>query len=223
MTIEIIPSILSADFSRLSVDLDEVQACGIRKVQVDVMDGHFVPNITVGQPVVRSLAQATDMALDVHLMIEAPGRYVDEFVDAGATVLTIHAEAERHLHRVIHRIRDKGVSAGVALNPATSLCALDEILPDIDVALIMTVNPGFGGQSFIPSMIPKIERLAKTIADRGLTTEIQVDGGIDPSTAGAVVAAGATQLVAGSAVFGLGIPVTEAVERLRTAALAGRG
>jgi ribulose-phosphate 3-epimerase len=221
MDIEIIPSILSADFARLAEAVSAVEAGGARTVQVDVMDGHFVPNITVGMPVVRALADSTSVALDVHLMIDRPERYVDAFADAGAAVITVHAEATSHLHRTVHRVRDLGARPGVAINPATPLTALDQVLDDIEVALVMTVNPGFGGQSFIESMLPKIDRLRTLVDKRGLSTAIQVDGGIDEHTAGPVAAAGATQLVAGSSVFAADVPPAEAIHRLRLAAQRG--
>jgi len=217
-SIEIIPSILSADFACLRDDVMAARAAGITKVQVDVMDGHFVPNISVGVPVVEALKRSTDMLLDVHLMIASPDRYLDAFAAAGADVLTVHAEATPHLHRAIEHIHALGVQAGAALNPATPLAALEEILPDLDVALVMTVNPGFGGQAFIRSMLPKIARLRAWVDREGYRAAVQVDGGIAVDTAGDVVAAGATQLVAGSAVFAAGVPVAEAVARLRRAA-----
>lgn len=216
--VEIIPSILSADFGRLAASVDEALAAGIQTVQVDVMDGHFVPNISVGLPVVEALKRTTAARLDVHLMIDRPERFVDAFADAGADVLTVHVEACGHLHRTVEHIRSRGLQAGVALNPATPLGMLEEILPCADLVLIMTVNPGFGGQRFIRSMLPKIARLRGWMARDGYAAPIQVDGGIAPDTTGAVVAAGATQLVAGSAVFAAGVPVAEAVRRLREAA-----
>ncbi len=216
--IEIIPSILSADFGHLAASVDAALAAGIQTVQVDVMDGHFVPNISVGLPVVEALKRTTAARLDVHLMIDRPERFVDAFADAGADVLTVHVEACEHLHRTVEHIRSRGLQAGVALNPATPLGMLEEILPYADLVLIMTVNPGFGGQRFIRSMLPKIARLRDWVARDGYTASIQVDGGIAPDTAGSVAAAGATQLVAGSAVFAAGVPVAAAVRRLREAA-----
>lgn len=215
--VEIVPSILSADFARLGAAVDEAVAAGIRTVQVDVMDGHFVPNISVGLPVVEALKRSTAARLDVHLMIERPERYVEAFADAGADVLTVHVEACVHLHRTVEHIRSRGLQAGVALNPATPLGVLEEILPEVDVVLIMTVNPGFGGQRFIRSMLPKIARLRDWQARGGHAAAIQVDGGIAADTAPGVVAAGATQLVAGSAVFAAGVPVAAAVRCLREA------
>lgn len=221
--IEILPSILSADFGRLAEDVRAVLAAGERAVQVDVMDGHFVPNITVGPLVVEALKRSTDAFLDVHLMIDRPERYLADFARAGADLLTVHVEATTHLHRAIEQIHGLGARAGVALNPATPLSAIEEILPYLDLVLIMTVNPGFGGQAFIPTMLPKIARLAERIAREGHRAVIQVDGGIDPGTAPGAVAAGARQLVAGSAVFAAGLPIAEAIRRLRAAAEAGLG
>jgi len=225
--IEIIPSILAADFTRLGDDVRAAMAAGVTKVQVDVMDGHFVPNISVGLPVVEALRRhVPDLVLDVHLMIDRPERYLVDFAKAGADILTVHVEATPHVHRAVQKIRElgdgpSGVLPGVALNPATPLAAVDEILGDVDVVLVMTVNPGFGGQRFIRSMLPKIARLRQRIAGEGHRAAIQVDGGIGVDTAADVVAAGATQLVAGSAVFGAGIPIAEAVRRLRAAAVDG--
>lgn len=215
MSIEIIPSILSADFARLVDDVEAVRAAGVTKVQVDVMDGAFVPNITVGLPVVEALARATDVALDVHLMIVEPDRWVEPFVDAGASVVTVHAEAAQHLHRTVSRVRERGALAGVALNPGSPLCLLEEVLSEVDVALLMTVNPGFGGQRFIRSVIPKIQSLSRLLDRRGLGVAIQVDGGIALGTAGLVAAAGARQLVAGSSVFGKGRDPAASVTALR--------
>lgn len=218
MSVEIVPSVLSADFGHLVDDVQAALAAGVTKIQIDVMDGWFVPNISVGLPVVRALDRAVGACLDVHLMIERPERFVDAFVQAGADVVTVHVESTVHLHRTIHRVRELGAQAGAAVNPATPVAALDEILPDLDVALVMTVDPGFGGQAFIPRTLAKVRALRARIDALGLATAIQVDGGIDVTTAPAVVAAGATQLVAGSAVFAAGVPIGEAVARLRRAA-----
>lgn len=198
--IEIAPSILSADFARIAEALETIEHGGADLVHVDVMDGHFVPNLTIGLPVVKSLREATSLPLDCHLMIEEPERWIERYAKAGAARLAIHVEAATHLHRAVHHIRDLGVKAGVALNPATPLVALEEILPDLDFVLVMSVNPGFGGQSFIPSSLDKIRRLARRMGDRKL--DISVDGGVDSTTAGPLADAGATTLIAGSAVFG---------------------
>jgi ribulose-phosphate 3-epimerase len=195
-------SILSADFGRLAEEVSRAQRAGAHQIHVDVMDGQFVPNITIGPAVVKALRRATRLPLDVHLMVEAGERYIDAFVDAGADWLTLHVEAVRHIDRAVAHIRSRGCRPGLALNPATSLVTLHEILPALDHVLLMTVNPGFGGQTLIPSTLDKIRRLRASIAERGLPTLIEVDGGIDPTTAPEVVAAGAEVLVAGHAVFG---------------------
>lgn len=215
--VEILPSVLSADFARLGDHVDEALAAGVRTVQVDVMDGRFVPNITIGLPIVRALRRSTKARLDVHLMIVEPERYIEDFVAAGADVLTVHAEATPHLHRTLARIRELGAEAGAAINPATPTAALEEVLELIDVALVMTVNPGFGGQAFIPAALGKVRRLKDCFEERGLPGIVQVDGGIGPATIGAAVAAGARQCVAGSAVFAAGKPVAEALADLHAA------
>jgi ribulose-phosphate 3-epimerase len=215
--------VLSADFSRLGEQVAEVVAAGATTVQIDVMDGRFVPNLTVGLPVVEALRKSTGARLDVHLMNEEPGIWVDRFVAAGADILTLHVEATRHLHRDVARIRALGAQAGAALNPATPLDALDEVLPMLDVALIMTVNPGFGGQTFIAGCLGKIERLRARIDQGGLAARIQVDGGIDTKTVGPAVRAGAEDLVAGSAIFGAGVPIAQAYAALADAVRAAEG
>jgi ribulose-phosphate 3-epimerase len=198
----IAPSILSADFTRLGEQIAEAEAGGADWIHVDVMDGHFVPNITIGPLIVEAARRATDLPLDVHLMIEQPDRYIGDFIKAGATWLTVHQETCPHLHRTLQAIRELGARPGVALNPATPVETLVDALPFLDMVLVMTVNPGFGGQSFIPECLPKIARLSQRLeAMSRLDIEIEVDGGIDPKTAPAVAAAGATVLVAGSAVF----------------------
>jgi ribulose-phosphate 3-epimerase len=200
------PSILSSDFARLAEEVAAAARGGATLVHVDVMDGHFVPNITLGPPIVTSLHKATPLPLDVHLMIENADRYLQAFVDAGAAWISLHQEAVPHLERQVAFLRERGVRAGVALNPATPLTTLDEILPELDYVLVMSVNPGFGGQKFIPGALDKIRRLRRIIQDRGLKTQIEVDGGVDAGNIRALVEAGAEVLVAGSAVFGKGDP-----------------
>lgn len=218
---EIIPSVLAADFAHLADQVAEAAAAGVATVQVDVMDGRFVPNISVGLPVVAALKAQGDARLDVHLMIDEPERYIDAFAAAGADVITVHVEATRHLHRVVSRVQEQGVAAGAALNPATPLGVLDEILPALDVVLLMSVNPGFGGQKFIASSISKVARLRERIDAAELRAILQVDGGVNSATAEAAVAAGADQLVAGTAVFAAGVPVADALAELRSAAARG--
>ena len=201
--IKVAPSILSADFSRLGEEIKAVEAAGADIIHVDVMDGHFVPNITIGPLIVEAARKSTNLPLDVHLMITNPELYIDDFAKAGADYITVHVETALHLHRLIQLIREhKGVKAAVSLNPATPLSSLDYILPELDMALIMSVNPGFGGQSFIPSAMDKIRRLRKRIDELGLTVELEVDGGVKPGNAAELAEAGADILVAGSAVFG---------------------
>lgn len=196
------PSILSADFSRLGEEIRAVEKAGADIIHVDVMDGHFVPNITIGPPVVASVRRITGLPLDVHLMIADADRYIEDFAKAGADWITVHVEACPHLHRTVSRIKELGKKAGAVLNPATPLGSLDEILGDLDLVMLMSVNPGFGGQSFIRSTIKKIKTLRKMIAERGLGVGIEVDGGVSPATIGDVAGAGANIFVAGSAVFG---------------------
>lgn len=200
--IKIAPSILSADFAKLGSEIKEVEAGGADWIHVDVMDGHFVPNITIGPLIVEAIKPHTSLPLDVHLMIEEPDLYVEQFARSGADLISVHVEASKHLHRTIHHIKDLGVKAGVVLNPATSLREIDIVLPDVDMVLLMTVNPGFGGQSFISSVVPKIRELRNMLNDRGLNhVDIEVDGGINEKTIRACVDAGANVFVAGSAIF----------------------
>ena len=210
---EIAPSILSADFTRLAEAIEDVREGGATVLHVDVMDGHFVPNITIGLPVVKSLRAATDMTIDTHLMISEPGRYAVEFVKAGADMVSVHVEADVHLQRTLVAIRDAGAKAGIAINPGTPLVSLEETLPYADFVLLMSVNPGFGGQKFVPTSLDKLRRLRQMIDSRGLSTRIEIDGGIDASNIAEVRDAGAEIVVAGSAVFGKGKPV-EAVKEL---------
>jgi ribulose-phosphate 3-epimerase len=220
----IIPSILAADFARLGDEIAALEQAGVSTIQIDVMDGHFVPNISVGVPVLYSLRQVTRLKLDVHLMVLQPERHLEAFAAAGADVLTVHQEASLHLHRQVLRIRELGCSPGVALNPGTAIDVLDDaLLREVEVVLLMTVNPGFGGQRFIAGVLEKVRRMRRRLDGLGLSTPIQVDGGIDVSTARLVVEAGAEQLVAGSAVFSSGIPVKQAVARLQKAAVAALG
>jgi ribulose-phosphate 3-epimerase len=221
MSVKIAPSILSADFARLADGVAEAEAAGADWIHVDVMDGHFVPNITIGVPVVAALRRVTKLPLDVHLMIEQPERYIDAFADAGADWLTVHQEASVHLHRSVERIRQKEMRPGVSLNPATPLTALTEILPYVDLVLVMSVNPGFGGQRYIPTSTRKIAALRSELDERGLwPIEIEVDGGISADTITEASAAGATVFVAGAAVFNATDSVASNIERLRSAAVA---
>ena len=199
---KIAPSILSADLARLGDEVKEVIAAGADWIHVDVMDGHFVPNITIGPVVIKALKKVVSIPLDVHLMIENADHYLDAFIEAGADILTVQAEACTHLHRTVHAIKEGGIRPGVALNPATPLESLAYILPDIDLVMIMTVNPGFGGQEFIPTMLPKIERLKGIIAKQKLKVEIEVDGGIKVENIREVARRGGDIFVAGSGIFG---------------------
>jgi len=215
--IKIAPSILSADFSRLGQQVAEVEAAGADYIHVDVMDGHFVPNITIGPVVVEAVRRATRLPLDVHLMIESPDRYVADFCAAGADNLTVHVETCPHLHRTVRQIKELGCRAGVTLNPSTPVVSLEEILPYVDLVLVMTVNPGFGGQVFIENMLPKIRRVRAMLDELGSQAELEVDGGIGPETAPWVVQAGAEVLVVGAAIFGSAGGIGEAIKGIRNA------
>ncbi len=221
-SVRIAPSILSADFGHLAQQVQAVEAAGADWIHVDVMDGQFVPNLTIGPPVVAALRRATDLPLDVHLMIERPAGLLEAFAEAGADRLCVHAEACVHLQRVLARIRSLGCSAGVALNPHTPLECLEYVLDDLDHVLLMTVNPGFGGQRFLPAMLPKIERLAARLAGPYKGVDIEVDGGISPANVARVAQAGARVFVAGTAVFGQP-DYEQAIRELRAKAQATDG
>src|SRR5437867_12828683 len=214
--VDIAPSILSADFSRLGEQIATVERAGASLLHVDVMDGQFVPNITVGLPIVKAISHATRLPIDAHLMIVEPGRYAEQFVAAGAKMVSIHIEADPHAHRTLTAIRSAGALAGIAINPATSLSALDEVLKFADYVLLMSVNPGFGGQEFIPASLDRVRRLRKMIDEGGLKTRIEIDGGIGPDNIAEVAGAGAEIIVAGSAIFGAKDPAA-AVRELREA------
>jgi ribulose-phosphate 3-epimerase len=215
--IKLAPSILSADFARLGEQVAEVARAGADYIHVDVMDGHFVPNITIGAPVVASIRRVTSLPLDVHLMIEHPERYISDFVKAGADIITVHVEASPHLNGTIRLIKELGARAGVSLNPPTPLSAVDEFIHDVDLVLIMSVNPGFGGQSFIPETLPRIANMRKIIDSRKPGIELEVDGGINADNAPDIVEAGADVLVAGNSVFRAEEGISQALQRLREA------
>lgn len=216
--VKIAPSILSSDFSDLGNEIKRVEASGADYIHIDVMDGHFVPNISIGPPVIKAIRKYTKLPFDVHLMISDPDKYIEDFVQAGADIITVHAEACTHLNRTIQSIKEKNIKAGVVLNPATPLSALDWVLNEIDMVLLMSVNPGFGGQKYIESCTPKIAALRDKIDKLNLNVEIEVDGGIGPDNVGCVVKAGADVVVAGSAVFKYK-DLGEAVRLLREGAL----
>lgn len=214
--VKIAPSILSADFSRLGEQVAEAARGGADYIHVDIMDGHFVPNLSIGAPVVKAIRRWTDIPLDIHMMVLAPERFILDFVEAGADIITVHAEACTHLHRVVHQVKEAGVRVGVALNPATPVNAVDTLLPDLDQVLVMTVNPGFGGQSFIESTVSKIAKVRATLDELSLPADLEVDGGINTKTAIAAFEAGATVLVAGSAVFNPDVAVADAIAGIRS-------
>jgi ribulose-phosphate 3-epimerase len=215
--IELVPSILSADFTRLGEQVREAEAAGAQRIQIDVMDGHFVPNITMGPMVVEAVRRCTTITLEAHLMITNPQDYIETFAQAGADVIIVHQETCPHLHRIIQQIKATGKQAGVALNPSTPVFLLQDILSQLDMVLIMSVNPGFGGQDFIPEALTKITTLHKMIQQRGLHCDIEVDGGISEKTVPQVVRAGANLLVAGSAIYNQRESVDQAIIRLRNA------
>ena len=219
--IKIAPSVLSADFAQLGSQVSEALDAGADAIHLDVMDGHFVPNLTFGPPVIQALRSRTNAFFDVHMMVEHPERYIPALSDAQADLITVHVEAAQHLHRVIRQIKDRGILAGVALNPSTPVSAIEEALQDVDIVLIMSVNPGFGGQSFIEASIPKIARVRRMLDERARSVEIEVEGGIGPDTAERVVRAGARTLVAGSAVFQSPHGIATAIASIRQSAQRG--
>ena len=213
--VKLAPSILSADFARLGEQVTEATEAGADYIHIDVMDGRFVPNITIGASVVAAIRRFTDLPLDVHLMIESPEHQVKQFADAGADIITVHLEACPHIHRVVQNVKELGVRVGVALNPGTPVDLLKEILPALDLVLVMTVNPGFGGQTFIEAMLPKVAGLRAELDKNGLAAELEVDGGINAELASRVVSAGGRVLVAGAAVFNSERTVEEALRKIR--------
>ena len=215
--IKLAPSILSADFARLGEQIDEVARAGADYIHIDVMDGHFVPNITIGAPVVASIRPVTGLPLDVHLMIEHPERYISQFVNAGADIIAVHVEASPHLHATIRLIKELGAKAGVSINPPTPLGVVEEFLPHVDLVLVMSVNPGFGGQPFIPETLPRIANIRKMLDDRTLRAELEVDGGINADNAPDIVRAGANVLVVGNSIFRAAEGISGAMQRLREA------
>jgi ribulose-phosphate 3-epimerase len=221
VSIRVAPSILSADFAHLARDIAAVERGGADLIHVDVMDGHFVPNITIGPPVVKAIRRVAQVPLDVHLMIEDPDRYIDAFADAGASFISVHIEVLPHLHRTIYAIKKRGVRAGVVLNPSTPVVSLEEVAADVDYVLVMSVNPGFGGQTFIPRSLEKIRAVRALLDAAGNAGPVEVDGGVDLQTVAAVVQAGADVLVAGNAIFGAA-DAESAARDLRTAALNAR-
>jgi ribulose-phosphate 3-epimerase len=216
-SVQIVPSILAADFLRLGKAVEAVEEAGVRRLQIDVMDGQFVPNISVGIPIVQAIRAATSMLLEAHLMIVEPERYVDAFADAGADLLIVHIETSPHIYRTLQHIRHRGKQAGVALNPGTPWQSIEEVLHLVDLVLVMTVNPGFGGQEFLSPMLPKVRDVRHALDTRELTAHLEVDGGVDEDTAPVVVAAGADVLVAGTSVYGAAGGAGEGVRRLQAA------
>ena len=214
--IKLAPSILSADFARLGEQVHEATEAGADYIHVDIMDGHFVPNITIGPDIVRSIRPWTDIPIDVHMMVQEPGRYISQVVDAGADIITVHAEACVHLHKTVHQIIEANVKPSVAINPGTPVSILEDVISDLSQVLVMSVNPGLGGQSFIENSLDKISRMQNLILETGSTTEIEVDGGIKADTVARVVSAGANVLVAGSAVFNDNVTVAESIRDIRS-------
>ena len=214
--IKIAPSILSGDFARLGDQVREATAAGANYIHLDVMDGRYVPNLTFGSVVIENLNEYTNLPLDAHLMVVDPDRHINNFIKAGVHHITVHVEAANHLHSVINKIKEAGLKAGVALNPSTPISAIEEVLPFIDIALILTVNPGFSGQTLIPSALNKATKLKNIIQDKGYAVEIEVDGGVNPKTADLVARSGADTVVAGSAIFNNKVSISQAMDNLRS-------